>query len=107
MTTRIDTLNDAGPAQEPPQEVQGLPGGDVVSSAMQRALADPRLPAVLVPGGGSLRVEVNLADEVLVLYRGNQVALPVSHGCVRIPMDIAAFFHTLVPAPGTPVYIRS
>ena len=30
---------------------------------------------------------------------------PVSHGCVRIPMDIAAFFHTLVRAPGTPVYI--
>lgn len=23
------------------------------------------------------------------------------------PMDIAAFFHTLVPAPGTPVYIRN
>jgi L,D-transpeptidase catalytic domain len=33
-------------------------------------------------------------------------AQPVSHGCIRIPMDIAAFFHTLVPAPGTPVYIR-
>ena len=31
---------------------------------------------------------------------------PVSHGCVRIPMDIAVFFHTLVPTPGTPVYIR-
>jgi hypothetical protein len=31
---------------------------------------------------------------------------PVSHGCVRIPMDIAAFFHTLVKTPGTPVYIR-
>ena len=30
---------------------------------------------------------------------------PVSHGCVRIPMDIAGFFHTLVKAPGTPVYI--
>jgi hypothetical protein len=30
---------------------------------------------------------------------------PVSHGCVRIPMDIAAFFHTLVKTPGTPVYI--
>ncbi len=30
---------------------------------------------------------------------------PVSHGCVRVPMDIAAFFHTLVRAPGTPVYI--
>lgn len=31
---------------------------------------------------------------------------PVSHGCVRIPMDVAAFFHALVPTPGTPVYIR-
>ena len=31
---------------------------------------------------------------------------PVSHGCVRIPMDIAAFFHTLVHVPGEPVYIR-
>jgi L,D-transpeptidase catalytic domain/Putative peptidoglycan binding domain len=31
---------------------------------------------------------------------------PVSHGCVRIPMDIAAFFHTLVKIPGEPVYIR-
>jgi peptidoglycan hydrolase-like protein with peptidoglycan-binding domain len=30
---------------------------------------------------------------------------PVSHGCVRIPMDIAAFFHTLVKAPGVPVYV--
>ena len=31
---------------------------------------------------------------------------PVSHGCVRIPMDIAAFFHTLVQVPGEPVYLR-
>jgi lipoprotein-anchoring transpeptidase ErfK/SrfK len=31
---------------------------------------------------------------------------PVSHGCVRIPMDIAAFFHNLVRVPGEPVYIR-
>ena len=31
---------------------------------------------------------------------------PVSHGCVRIPMDIAAFFHTLVRIPGEPVYVR-
>jgi Putative peptidoglycan binding domain/L,D-transpeptidase catalytic domain len=30
---------------------------------------------------------------------------PVSHGCVRIPYDIARFFHTLVRTPGTPVYI--
>ncbi|HEY6312065.1 MAG TPA: L,D-transpeptidase family protein [Streptosporangiaceae bacterium] len=31
---------------------------------------------------------------------------PVSHGCVRIPMDIAQFFHKLVKVPGTPVIIR-
>jgi peptidoglycan hydrolase-like protein with peptidoglycan-binding domain len=30
---------------------------------------------------------------------------PVSHGCVRIPMDIAAFFHTLVKTPGTEVFV--
>jgi peptidoglycan hydrolase-like protein with peptidoglycan-binding domain len=28
---------------------------------------------------------------------------PASHGCVRVPMDIAAFFHTLVATPGTQV----
>jgi peptidoglycan hydrolase-like protein with peptidoglycan-binding domain len=32
--------------------------------------------------------------------------VPVSHGCVRIPMDVAAFFHTLVKIPGEPVIIR-
>jgi hypothetical protein len=31
---------------------------------------------------------------------------PVSHGCVRIPMDIANFFHKLVKVPGEPVYVR-
>ncbi len=156
------------------QEVQGLTPTGEVGQATWQALANPRLPAVLVPGGGSLRIEINLADEVLVLYRDDQVALishvstgggyyycspgggcayaitptgdfstttfmpgwvtvplgemynpvffidtafaihgdtyvplqPVSHGCVRIPMDIAEFFYTLVPTPGTPVYIR-
>jgi peptidoglycan hydrolase-like protein with peptidoglycan-binding domain len=32
---------------------------------------------------------------------------PVSHGCIRIPMDIAAFFHTLVTVPGEPVIVRN
>jgi lipoprotein-anchoring transpeptidase ErfK/SrfK len=32
---------------------------------------------------------------------------PVSHGCVRIPYDIAQFFHNLVTTPGTPVYVYS
>lgn len=156
------------------QEVQGLPGASYVSAAMRRALAHPRAPRVLVRYGGSTRIEINLRNETLVLYRGNEVALishvstgggyyycspgggcgyavtptgnfrtlsfmpgwiavplgymynpvffigsafaihgdvpvplqPVSHGCVRIPMDIAAFFHTLIAVPGTPVYIR-
>ena len=60
------------------QETQGLHPGDAVSSAMQRALASPRPPKVLVPHGGRLRVEVNLKDQVLVLYRRDHVAL-VSH----------------------------
>jgi lipoprotein-anchoring transpeptidase ErfK/SrfK len=155
------------------QETQGLHPRSAVSSAMQRALASPRRPKVLVRHGGRLRVEVNMKDQVLVLYKRNHVALvshvstagghyfcstngcgdpvtptgnfttlgfipgwvtvplgemynpvffigtlyaihgdtdvplrPASHGCVRIPLDIAAFFHTLLPTTGTPVYIR-
>ena len=30
---------------------------------------------------------------------------PASHGCVRIPMDVADFFHTLVTTPGTQVHV--
>jgi hypothetical protein len=30
---------------------------------------------------------------------------PVSHGCVRVPMDIADFFHKLVRTPGTEVIV--
>ena len=156
------------------EEVQGLPAHDYVTSAMQWALAHPRAPKVLGRGAGANRIEVNLAIEVLVLYRANKVQLishvssgggyyfcspgggcgyaitptgnyktrvymrgwvqvplgemynpvffigtayaihgdtdvplaPVSHGCVRIPMDIAAFFHKLVHIPGEPVIVR-
>jgi peptidoglycan hydrolase-like protein with peptidoglycan-binding domain len=38
-------------------------------------------------------------------YGGGVPLNPVSHGCVRIPYDIAWFFHTLVRTPGTPVYV--
>jgi lipoprotein-anchoring transpeptidase ErfK/SrfK len=155
------------------QETQGIHPRDAVGAQMQRALASPRPPKVLVRHGGRLRIEVNLKDQVLVLYKRNHVALvshvssaggyyycstngcgnavtptgnfttlsfipgwvsaplgqlynpvffigtlyaihgdthvplrPRSHGCVRIPVDVAAFFHTLIPTPGTPVYIR-
>jgi peptidoglycan hydrolase-like protein with peptidoglycan-binding domain len=30
---------------------------------------------------------------------------PASHGCVRVPMDVAAIFHTLVKTPGTQVHV--
>jgi lipoprotein-anchoring transpeptidase ErfK/SrfK len=159
------------------KEVQGFPvngaNQDVVSLAVERRLVHPRAPKVLVPRGGSMRVEVNMGNETLVLYNRNQVELvshvstgagclpgqgcgwntptgnyhalgytngwiqvplgqmynsvwfigeayaihgeydssvpfyPASHGCVRIPMDIANFFHTLIRIPGTPVYIRN
>ena len=44
---------------------------------------------------------------VYAIHGSTSVPLaPASHGCVRIPMDIAAFFHKLVKIPGEPVYIR-
>ena len=163
------------------KEVQGLPttaGADEVDPAMQRALAAPQLPPVLVPRGGWTRIEVNLPREVLVLYQHHQVALishisagggycyrcpgggtcgpaltpdgnyrarlfaggwlrvplgrmynpvffiganfaihgdipiplqPASHGCVRIPVDVANVLYQQIrisPARGTPIYIR-
>ncbi len=158
------------------KEVQGLPinfaNQDVVSRSTERALVHPRAPKVLVPRGGSTRVEVNMRNETLVLYSRNKVALishvstgagclpgqgcgwttptgnyralsfypgwiqvplgqmynsvffigtvfaihgennpsvpfyPDSHGCVRLPFDIATFFHKLFRIPGTPIYIR-
>lgn len=30
---------------------------------------------------------------------------PASHGCVRLPMFIASFFHTLIKTPGTQVHV--
>ncbi|MGH3248554.1 MAG: L,D-transpeptidase family protein [Trebonia sp.] len=30
---------------------------------------------------------------------------PASHGCIRVPMDIGAFFHSLVKTPGTQVHV--
>ena len=43
---------------------------------------------------------------VYAIHGSSSVPLaPVSHGCVRVPMDIAAFFHNLVRTPGTPVYV--
>ena len=60
-------------------EIQGLPinsaNQDVVSRATERALLHPRAPKVLVRRGGSMQIEVNMGDEVLVLYKDNKVDL--------------------------------
>lgn len=32
---------------------------------------------------------------------------PVSHGCVRVPMDVSSIFPGLVPRSGIPVYVRA
>jgi L,D-transpeptidase catalytic domain/Putative peptidoglycan binding domain len=64
------------------KETQGLiinsANQDQVSRAAERALVHPRAPKVLVPHGGATRIEVNMGDEVLVLYKNNKVDL-ISH----------------------------
>jgi len=56
---------------------------------------------------GEMYNPVFFIDTSYAIHGDTDVPLaPVSHGCVRIPMDIAAFFYTLVPTPGTAVYIR-
>lgn len=60
------------------QAVQGIAVTGNVGPVTRQALAHPRDPAALVPDGGNLRIEINLARAVLVLYRAGQVAL-ISH----------------------------
>jgi len=46
-------------------------------------------------------------DGGFAIHGDTEVPLqPVSHGCVRIPMDIARFFPGLVPREGIPVFVR-
>lgn len=49
-----------------------------IGRRMQRALVHPRLPRVFNRHGGSTRIEVNQATEVLVLYHHGKVEL-ISH----------------------------
>ncbi len=55
---------------------------------------------------GEMYNSVFFIDTAYAIHGDTYVPVnPVSHGCVRIPMDIAAFFHTMVKTPGTSVYI--
>jgi hypothetical protein len=61
------------------KEAQGLPmnasTNTLVTSKFRRDLIHPRMPKVLVPKGGANRIEINQNDELLVLYRNNEVQL--------------------------------
>ncbi|WP_084517123.1 L,D-transpeptidase family protein [Microtetraspora niveoalba] len=60
------------------QKVQGIKPTSTVASRTWRALENPRAPKVLVPRGRPDRVEVNLTQQVMVLYSGGEVKL-ISH----------------------------
>ncbi|GLW97236.1 peptidoglycan-binding protein [Microtetraspora sp. NBRC 16547] len=60
------------------QKVQGITPTSTVASRTWRALESPKAPKVLVPGGKPDRVEVNLTQQVMVLYSGGEVKI-ISH----------------------------
>ena len=65
------------------------------------------LPGWVVVPLGEMYNPVFFIGTAFAIHGDTDVPLaPVSHGCVRIPMDIANFFHTLVKVPGEPVIIR-
>src|SRR5215469_18585148 len=47
----------------------------LVTYKFRHALIHPHAPKVLVPKGGGNRIEINQNDELLVLYRDNNVRL--------------------------------
>jgi peptidoglycan hydrolase-like protein with peptidoglycan-binding domain len=53
------------------QKVNGLGRDGVAGDQTLAKLADPVIPGPLVPGGGSTRVEVDVARQVLFFYQGN------------------------------------
>jgi lipoprotein-anchoring transpeptidase ErfK/SrfK len=66
------------------------------------------MPGWVVVPLGEMYNPVFFIGTAFAIHGDTDVPLtPASHGCVRIPMDIAAFFHTLVAVPGTAVYIRN
>jgi hypothetical protein len=65
------------------------------------------LPGWVIVPLGEMYNPVFFIGTAFAIHGDTDVPLaPVSHGCVRIPMDIAAFFHKLVKVPGEPVIIR-
>ncbi len=66
------------------------------------------LPGWVIVPLGEMYNPVFFIGTSYAIHGDTEVPLaPVSHGCIRIPMDIAAFFHTLVQVPGEPVIVRN
>jgi len=61
------------------KRAEGLPmnanTNTMITWAFRHDLAHPKAPPVLVPKGGADRVEINLARQILVLYKSNKVHL--------------------------------
>jgi Putative peptidoglycan binding domain/L,D-transpeptidase catalytic domain len=61
------------------KRAEGLPmnaySNSIITWAFRRDLVHPKAPPVLVPKGGAERVEINLARQILVIYKHNQVHL--------------------------------
>ena len=60
------------------QKLQGMEPTGAVTPAVEAALADPEQPSPLMPDGGSERVEIDLARQLLFLYKGDDLRL-ISH----------------------------
>jgi peptidoglycan hydrolase-like protein with peptidoglycan-binding domain len=78
------------------QKVEGLARTGWASPTVLSALATASDPAPLVPGGGAMRVEVDLPRQVLFVYQAGSLLriLPMSTGsgqryCVKGACDIA------------------
>jgi peptidoglycan hydrolase-like protein with peptidoglycan-binding domain len=67
------------------QKVTGMNRTGAATDDVVAALATATAPGPLVPGGGATRVEIDIARQVLFLYRGNQLdkILAVSTGTGR------------------------
>ena len=64
------------------------------------------LPGWVTVPLGEMYNPVFFVGTVFAIHGDTDVPVePVSHGCIRIPMDIAAFFHTRVKTPGTEVFV--
>ncbi|HTZ91266.1 MAG TPA: L,D-transpeptidase family protein [Streptosporangiaceae bacterium] len=79
------------------KEAQGLPlnaaTNTLVTYKFRRDLIHPRMPRVLVPKGGRNRIEINQNDELLVLYRDNEV---------RLILHVSSGGGYTYPCPGDP-----